>query len=225
MDVIYTTLAQIREHSPCPDRWKLLNTNLGSDYGDDTPLTFKQIFESNVYEDMFWCLRAVDEKYYPLWRHLAVDYVEDAKHLVTDERFLKALEVARLHADGLATDEELAAARDATSDATSDASSAAIRAAVGGDWAAWDATRDATRAAGACAGACARAAAWFAARAAASAARVARATRVAMDAGVAIDASSASRDAAWDAWAALATARDSQVERLFKYCETGERVL
>ena len=71
-DKIYTTLKQIRGHSPCPDGWKLLNNNLGSDYGDDTPLTFKQIFESNVYEDMFWCLRAVDEKYYPLWRHLAV---------------------------------------------------------------------------------------------------------------------------------------------------------
>ena len=47
-DKIYTTLKQIREHSPCADGWKLLNNNLGSDYGDDTPLTFKQIFESNV---------------------------------------------------------------------------------------------------------------------------------------------------------------------------------
>ena len=178
MDVIYTTLAQIRERSPCPDRWKLLNTNLGSDYGDDTPLTFKQIFESNVYEDMFWCLRAVDEKYYPLWRHLAVDYVEDAKHLMTDGRILKALEVARLHADGLATDEELAASWDAAWDATRDAAMASAK----------DATRDATRAA---AWATAKDAAWV----------------------------------AWDAWAALATARDSQNERLFKYCEAGERVL
>ena len=142
-DKIYTTLAQIREHSPCPDRWKLLNTNLGLDYGDDTPLTFKQIYDSNGYEDTFWCLRAVDEKYYPLWRHLAVDYAEDVKHLMTDERSLKVLEVARLHADGLATDEELTAAH----------------------------------------------------------------------------------AGAWDAWAALATARDSQNERLFKYCEAGVRVI
>ena len=150
-DKIYTTLAQIREHSPCADRWTLLNTNLGLDYGDDTPLTFKQIFDSNGYHDTLWYLRAVDEKYYPLWRHLAVDYAEDGKHLMTDERSLKALEVARLHADGLATDEELAAAH---------------------------------------------AGAWSAVLAAG--------------------------DAAWDAF--LAT-KAAQMERLFKYCETGERVL
>ena len=137
-DKVYTTLAQIRGHSPCEDGWTLLNTNLGSDYGDDTPLTFKQIYDSNGYEDTFWCLRTVDEKYYPLWRHLAVDYAEDAKHLMTDERILKALEVARLHADGLATDGELATAHATARDAALDARDAALAAGV----AAGDATRD-----------------------------------------------------------------------------------
>ena len=205
-DKVYTTLAQIREHSPCADRWKLLNTNLGSDYGDDTPLTFKQIYDSNGYEDTFWCLRAVDEKYYPLWRHLAVDYAEDVKHLMTDGRILKALEVARLHADGLATDEELAASWDAAWDATRDAAMASAK----------DAIRDATRAA-----------AWVtakdAARGAALAARNARAALATKDATRATAKDAAW--AAWDAWAALAAARDSQMERLFKYCEAGERVL
>lgn len=117
MDIIYNTLKQIIEHSPCEAGWKKLNKNLGLNYGEDTLLTFKQIYESNGYDDTLWCLRAVDKKYYPLWRHFAVDCAEKVKHLVKDKRSLKVLEVARLHADGLATDEELAtvwaAARDA----------------------------------------------------------------------------------------------------------------
>lgn len=86
-------------------------------------------------------------------RLLAVQFARTVEHLTTDERSRNALNVAERHANGQATDEELAAARDAASAAASAAARAAASAAT---WAAaWDA---------------AWAAAWDAARAAASAA-------------------------------------------------------
>ena len=122
-DKVTTTLEQIRDHSPCEDGWKNLYKNLGGfkAYGEDTPLTFKQIYDSNGYDDTLWCLRSVDKKFYPLLRHFAVDCAEQVKHLMTDKRSLNALVVARLHADGKATDEELAAAKAAAWDAAKDA--------------------------------------------------------------------------------------------------------
>ena len=145
-DKIYTTLSKIRANSPCEDGWAKLLKNLGGlkEYGADTPLTFKQICDSNGYADTLWCLRSVDEKHYPLLRHFAVDCAEQVKHLMTDKRSLNALKVARKHADGKATDEELAAARDAAWDAAWDAAGGAARAAA---WAAGDAARAAARAA------------------------------------------------------------------------------
>lgn len=114
MDKITTTLAKIKSHSPCEDGYKKLVKNLGGlKYGKDTPITFKQIYDSNGYNDCLWCLRSVDEKFYPLWRHFAVDAAQAVEHLMTDQRSKDALKVARRHADGKATDEELAAAGDA----------------------------------------------------------------------------------------------------------------
>ena len=59
------------------------------------------------------------------------------QHLMTDPRSTHALDVAERHAEGLATDEELAAAWDAARDAAWDAARDAR--------AAWDAARDAAR--------------------------------------------------------------------------------
>jgi len=115
-----------------------------------------------------------------------------------DDRPRKAIETARRHADGKATPEELAAARDAARAATWDA--AAARAAAGAaaraaaDAAAADAARAAADAARAAAAA-AWAAAWAAARAAADAAwAAADAAWAVRDA-----ARAAAWDAAWDA--------------------------
>ena len=174
MDKIYTTLKQIRSHSPCEDGYKKLVKSLGGlSYGEDAPITFKQIYESNGYDDTLWCLRTVDGKWFPLWRHFACDAADDVRHLMIDDRSLNAIDVARRFADGLATEEELTAAVDAARAAAGDAA----RAAAG------DAAVDA-----------AGGAAWAAALDAAGAA----------------------------AWAAAGYA---QMQRLFKYCETGERVM
>ena len=86
--MITTTIAKIKEYSPCQDGYRKLCKSLGGikNYGIDTPITFKQIYESNGYDDTLWCLRATDEKYHNLWRHLAVDYAKQAEHLMEDKK-------------------------------------------------------------------------------------------------------------------------------------------
>ena len=116
-DKIYTTLKAIRSKRPCGlergsnEGYDKLRKTLGKDYGDDTPVTFRQIYESNGYLDTLWCMRCVDPVWDSVIRHFAVDCAEDVRHLMTDQRSLDALVVARRYADGLATEEELEAAR------------------------------------------------------------------------------------------------------------------
>ena len=139
--MIYTTLNRIREHSPCAEGWKKLLAHLGKTQADDEPLSFVTILDSNGLDDALWCCRAEPEQS-SLWRHFAVDCAESVRHLMKDQRSIDALDVARLHASGQATDEELAAARDAAWDAARDARSSAAC------WAAcWAAARDAAWAA------------------------------------------------------------------------------
>ena len=126
MNTPTTTLAKIRAARPCgleigsTSGYQLLSKTLGKDYGDDTPITVAQIIESNGLDDALWCLRTMPE-HNNLWRHFAVDCSERVSHLLTDERSKNALTVARQHANGLATDEQLAAARAAARDAARDA--------------------------------------------------------------------------------------------------------
>lgn len=133
--MFYTTLNKIREHSPCREGWEKLLTSLGKTKADDEPLSFKSILDSNGLDDAIWALRSIDA---PEVRLFAVRCVRQIQHLISDERSLNALDVSEMYAVGNATDEELAAAREAAWEA------------------AWDAARDAARAA-------ARDAAWEAA--------------------------------------------------------------
>jgi hypothetical protein len=110
--VICTTLNEIREHGPCPEGWQKLLLHLGKTQADDEPLPLLTVLDSNGLDDALWCLRAVPE-HNALWRHYAVDCAERVAHLLTDDRSREALRVARRHALGEATDEELAAAWDA----------------------------------------------------------------------------------------------------------------
>lgn len=95
-------------------------------------------------------------------RLFAVWCARQVEHLVNDERSTRALDTAERYAHGIATKEELVAARAAASAAAWDARAAA--------WDAWVAARAAARAAAWDA----RAAAWDAARVAARDAQVAK---------------------------------------------------
>ena len=152
-----TTLNKIRACSPCANGWTKLLANLGKTKADDEPLAITTILESNGVDDALWCLRAVDGHQREM-RLFAVDCARMVQHLMTDQRSIDALDVAERYANGLATDQERAAARAAAWAAAGDAARAAAWAAAGD--AAWAAAGDAAWDA-------ARAAAWAAARAAA----------------------------------------------------------
>ena len=181
-----TTLNQIRAHSPCTNGWTKLLSYLGKTKADDEPLSIVTILESNGFDDALWCLRAVEGHDREI-RLYAVWCARQVQFLMTSEEARAALDVAEMHANGLADDDELAAAygeaQAAALYAARVASCAAARAAAAsgesaraaayfaaydaaGD-AAYDAARAAARAASCAA---AQAAAQAAARAAAHAA-------------------------------------------------------
>ena len=107
-----TTLNKIREHRPCSDGWTKLLGTLGKTKADDEPISIVQVLDSNGLDDALWCLRAVSDcdkeiRLYAVW------CARQVEHLMTDERSKNALVVAERHANGEATDAELAAAGDA----------------------------------------------------------------------------------------------------------------
>jgi len=162
-----TTLNKIYAHNPCADGWRKLLSSLGKMTADDEPVSIEHIIDSNGLHDALWALRAVDgiERESRL---LACDYAERVLPIWYDKypgdhRPAEAIRVARLYANGNATESDLraaawdagaaagAAARDAW-DAAWDAAWAAAWAAARAAWAAaWAAARDAGDAAGAAA--------------------------------------------------------------------------
>lgn len=115
-----TTLRKIRAAGPCGMRlddgkrvgYLKLRHYLGKGYGDDTPIDIATILDSNGLDDALWCLRAVDGRAREM-RLYAVWCARQVQHLMADKRSINALDVAVRHANGTATDDELAAARDA----------------------------------------------------------------------------------------------------------------
>jgi hypothetical protein len=172
-----TTFKQLKAAGACTEGYKKLATSLGgiTKYGAETPISLIQILDSNGVEDCLWSLRAVDHPDRDkIARYIACDCAESVlwiyeKYNATDKRPHKAIRIARLFANGEATEQELkaawAAAREATGAAARAAAwAAAWAAARAAAWAAagaaaWEAAKTA-------AGAAARAAAWAAARAA-----------------------------------------------------------
>lgn len=127
--MINTTLNRIREHSPCRNGWEKLLRSLGKTKADDEPLNMLSILDSNGIEDCLWCARSTDG-HDRFWRHTAVDFAMRVEHQMNDERSENALRVARLHANGMASDEKLAAARNAAGAAAWAAAGAAAGAAA-----------------------------------------------------------------------------------------------
>ena len=210
---MYTTLNRIKFNSPCTSDWQTLLKALGKTKADDEPISMAFILQSNGFDDALWalqCLESADREI----RLFAVEVAREVQHLMTDCRSLAALDVAERFANGLATSEELDAARDAARDAAWGAAAAARDAADEADaaWgaAAWAAAAAARDAAGAAAGA----AAWEAAGAAARAAARDAARAAARDA-----AGATAKGAAWGAaWgAARGAAKVKQEEIFLKY--------
>ena len=56
---IYTTLIEIREHSPCALGWSKLLKSLDKTLADYEPLALEHILDSNGLDDALWALRAV----------------------------------------------------------------------------------------------------------------------------------------------------------------------
>ena len=130
-----TTLNRIREHHPCESGWVKLLSHLGKTKADDELLPMVTILDSNGLDDTLWCLRSCPE-FDRLHRHYAVWCARQVQHLMTDKRSIAALDVAERHADGLATNSDLAAAREAASTAARAAAGAAGAASWAAEWAA-----------------------------------------------------------------------------------------
>lgn len=103
-----TTLRAIKNHEPYSSLLKTLLSNLGKTEADNEQISLRTVLESNGLCDAVWCLRAVDgfdrEK-----RLFAVFCSKQARRLTKNKRCLKAIKVAERYANGLATDDELAA--------------------------------------------------------------------------------------------------------------------
>jgi len=138
-----TTLAAIRQHSPCEDGWARLLKHLGKTKIDDEPLALVTVLDSNGLQDALWCLRAVDSHDREM-RLFAVWCARQVQHLMKDPRSIAALDVAERYAAGLATSAELAAAWNAARDAADSASAEDVPRATA--WAAaWTVARDSAR--------------------------------------------------------------------------------
>jgi hypothetical protein len=105
-----TTLNQIHQRKLLSDEdWGKLLTHLGKPASDDEPLPLLTALDALGLSATLLCLAAVNghvkEK-----RLLAVSFARRVQHLMKDPRSVAALDVAERHANGEATDEELAAA-------------------------------------------------------------------------------------------------------------------
>ena len=139
---ITTTLNRIYSCHPCHESWSAGMDAAGKSEPDDEPISYEAILDAVGLDDALWCCQA-EPQHAGLWRRFTVWSARQVQYLMTDQRSIAALDVAERHANGDATDQELAAARDAAGDAAWAARDAARDAA----WAARDAARAAQSAA------------------------------------------------------------------------------
>ena len=136
-----TTLNKIKEHLPCEDGWEKLLSSLNKAEADDEELSLLTILESNGLSDALWALRAVEGKDKEI-RLMACDFAESVVYLMKDERSVNAIKVSRNYANGIATKEELNAAKYFARAAAAAARAAWNAAARAADWAAGAAERE-----------------------------------------------------------------------------------
>ena len=126
MNKFNVTLPALRKAGACVDGYnRLVRTLQGLEFTCDDakrrnwlkfvhkdPVSIRTILDSNGIDDALWALRCIDNadddkdvRLFAIWCARQVD------QLMTDARSTAALDVAERHAHGLATDDELAAAR------------------------------------------------------------------------------------------------------------------
>ena len=129
-----TTLNRIWAIEPCDAGKARALQAAGKTGPDDALISYVQIVEAVGLNDALWCCRA-EPQHGRLWRLFAVWCARRVQPADADPRSIAALDVAERHANGEASDGELAVAR--ADAARADAWDAAERAAA---WAAaWDA--------------------------------------------------------------------------------------
>lgn len=91
---IATTLGRIRGSEPRADAWRKLITYLGPDYGEDKPVSFLRLIESNgLGEALDWC-RTVPEAAQEWWT-LMLLYAQHVELIANDKRLREAIINAR----------------------------------------------------------------------------------------------------------------------------------
>ena len=197
---ITITLAQIKKCSYCDSFWsKVLKANGGDDADFNKRIPVSSILDSNNLDDTLWVLSGLPE-YNVLCRKFAWWCAVQVVDYANDDRVSRCLEVVKRYNEGLATDEELAAAKRA----------AQVAAEAGPAWSAAEATaQPAARSAAAAAEAAAQPAARSAEAAAEAGAWVEEAAEAAEAAAV------ADGPAAWSA------ARSAQKIKLREILDSG----
>ena len=135
--MITTTLKDLRKHEACIGGYNKLACHVtGQPFNEgretyvrirhDEPITLATILESNGLDDALWALRACKQtpEMVRAERLFGVWCARQVQQHMTDQRSIDALDVAERHADGLATDSELAAAGAAARAAARDAQKA-----------------------------------------------------------------------------------------------------
>jgi hypothetical protein len=115
------TIADIRSWRPCYDPNEYLPEDWKGNVLDI--LDNKEI----PFDDRLWVICRTELVSEKLMRLFAVWCARQVQHLMTDERSTQALDVAEAFANGKATEQELAAARDPALDAAWDAARAALK--------------------------------------------------------------------------------------------------
>ncbi|MGL4349813.1 MAG: hypothetical protein ACRCT2_04415, partial [Plesiomonas shigelloides] len=131
---VMVNLEMIRKSDRYYSGWNKLLVSRGGDNSDMSQMfPLSDVIDINGLDGVLQLLPHLPE-YDSYWRKLAVVYADSVRHLITDERLMKVLDVAWSYADGLATSDELdEAARYATmaaSDPSSTHGSWAVRAAT-----------------------------------------------------------------------------------------------
>ena len=114
---LYTTLNEIIRHGPCSGGWLQERGKWAAQIDPNSKIDLLTILNNSAVEDAIWVLRAaLPVKHRDLIARLfACDCAEKALALVPDPdpRSIEAVRVSRGFANGVNTQEELAAARDA----------------------------------------------------------------------------------------------------------------